>query len=126
MSFKKLCIHWLTRIKRLIASRALCERVPFETPNEFRIMPNTKAAIKSVRTNARKTERNRHSKSRVRTLERNFLKAIESGDKEAAATALKAVYSALDKAAKGSVLHASAAGRKKSRLAAKFNTLAKA
>ena len=89
-------------------------------------MPNTKAAIKSVRNHARKTERNRHTKSRVRTLEKNFLKAVESGDKEVAAAALKSVYSALDKAAKGSVLHAAAASRKKSRLSAKFNTLAKA
>jgi len=89
-------------------------------------MPNTKSAKKSVRTNARKTEQNRHVKSRVRTLEKNFLKAVESGDKEAAVTALKAVYSALDTAAKGSVIASATAGRKKSRLAARFNSIAKA
>jgi len=89
-------------------------------------MPNTKSAIKTVRKDAKRTEQNRQMKSRVRTFEKNFLKTIESGDKDASAAALKKVYSAVDKAVKAGVLHASTAGRKKSRLSARFNASIKA
>jgi small subunit ribosomal protein S20 len=55
-------------------------------------------------------------KSRLKTLERNFNKAIGEGNKETASTALRNAISALDKAAKKGVIHKAKADRKKSRL----------
>jgi small subunit ribosomal protein S20 len=80
-------------------------------------MPNTKSAERRMRNSARKQSRNHSVKARLHTLEKNFLSLIASGTKEAAATALRTVASAFDKAAKAGVVHRATADRKKSRLA---------
>lgn len=87
-------------------------------------MPNTKSAERRVRRTTRRELINRRAKSRLRTLESNFLTTIEDGNKEEAAEALKVVTSALDKACKVGVVHRAAASRKKSRYANRFNKLA--
>ena len=80
-------------------------------------MPNTKSAERRMRNSARKQEQNRSTKSRLHTLERNFLDLLGAGKKQEAAESLKAIASAFDKAAKGGAVHRATANRKKSRLA---------
>jgi len=83
-------------------------------------MPNTKSAERRMRNSARKHSRNRSVKSRLHTLEKNYLQLLEGGQKDAAANALRAVSSAFDKAAKAGVVHRATADRKKSRLAVRL------
>jgi small subunit ribosomal protein S20 len=80
-------------------------------------MPNTKSAERRVRSSAAKHLRNRSTKSRLHTLERAYLELLESGKKDDATKALRAISSAFDKAAKSGVVHRATADRKKSRLA---------
>ena len=80
-------------------------------------MPNTKSAERRMRNSARKRLRNRGVKSRLHTLESNYLELVTAGKKDDAATALKGLTSAFDKAAKSGVLPKATASRKKSRLA---------
>ena len=80
-------------------------------------MPNTKSAMRRMRNSSRKQLRNRSAKSRLHTLERNFLDLLGSGKKDEAAKSLREVTSAFDKAAKSGVVHRATADRKKSRLA---------
>jgi small subunit ribosomal protein S20 len=89
-------------------------------------MPNTKSAEKRVRSSARKAARNQSVKSRVKTLEKNYLAAVTSGKAADAQTALRAVSSALDKAAKGGVIPKATASRKRSRLHLRLNAAAAA
>ncbi len=77
-----------------------------------------------MRGNARRQMRNASEKSRVKTLEKQFLNSVADGNRETASSALRDVTSALDKAAKRKVLHWAKVDRKKSRLAAKLNAVA--
>ena len=87
-------------------------------------MPNTKSAKRRVRSSERKRVRNVADRSKVKTLEKSYLAAVKSGKKDIAATALKAVVSAMDKAAKKGVIKKGTVNRKKSRLAIKLNKVA--
>ena len=89
-------------------------------------MPNTKSAEKRVRSSARKTARNRSVKSRLKTLEKKYLSLVSAGKPDDAKSAYGDVVSALDKAAKGGVIHAATASRKRSRLTLRLNAAAKA
>ena len=80
-------------------------------------MPNTKSAERRMRNSARKNLRNRSTKSRLHTIETNYLELLSAGKKDDAAKELRALSSALDKAAKQGVVHRATADRKKSRLA---------
>mgnify|MGYP000944904380 CR=1 FL=1 len=81
-------------------------------------MANTKSAEQRVRQSARRHAHNQGIKHSLKTLERNYLEAVEGGKKEEAAKLYKTVTSAFDKAAKVGVIHSAKASRKKSRLAA--------
>ena len=70
-----------------------------------------------MRNSARKNLHNRSIKSRIHTLEKNYLELLSAGKKEDAAEGLRALSSAFDKAAKSGVVHRATADRKKSRLA---------
>lgn len=83
-------------------------------------MPNTKSAARRVRSSARRQLHNKTIKSKLKTLEKNYLALTTSGDKEKASAALRSITSALDKAAKVGVLHSNTSSRKKSRLALKL------
>jgi small subunit ribosomal protein S20 len=83
-------------------------------------MPNTKSAERRMRNSTRKKLHNRTIKSRLHTLEKDYLELIAAGKKTEAQAALKTVTSAFDKAAKSGVVHRSTADRKKSRLALRF------
>lgn len=87
-------------------------------------MPNTASAARRARSSARRAERNQSAKSRIKTLERKYLQAVTAKDKDAASATLRAVSSALDKAAKTNVVHRATANRKKSRLSVKLAALA--
>lgn len=86
-------------------------------------MPNTKSAIRRMRSTERRRVRNRAVKTKLHRLEKTYLAAVTGAKKEEAHTALQTVTSALDKAAKGGVLHRATVNRKKSRLALRLNKL---
>ena len=70
-----------------------------------------------MRNSARKNLRNRSIKSRIHTIETNYLELLSAGKKDDAAKQLRTISSAYDKAAKAGVVHRATADRKKSRLA---------
>ena len=82
-------------------------------------MANTVSAKKAIRKMARQTEVNKARRSRTRTYVRKVEEAIASGDKEAAAAALKAAQPELMRSAQKGVLHKNAAARKVSRLSSR-------
>jgi small subunit ribosomal protein S20 len=84
---------------------------------------NIKSQIKRVKTNAKRTERNRAYKSELRTWIRRFRTAAETGDRAQAEDALKVASKKLDKAVSKGVIHANQAANKKSAMAKKFNSL---
>lgn len=87
-------------------------------------MANTASARKRIRQTARRTERNRARKSRVRTFIRKVEAAIDGGDKEAAVTALRLAEPEMQRAAGKGVLPKNTASRKISRLSARIKALA--
>ena len=58
--------------------------------------------------------RNRHSKSRLKTLEHQFQACLNGNDEEKARQASVDFIAALDRAAKSSIIHPNKAARKKS------------
>ena len=87
-------------------------------------MANTRSAKKMVRKIERRTEVNKARRSRVRTYVRKVEEAIESGDKTAAAEALKAAQPELMRAVTKGVMHKNTSARKVSRLAARVKSMA--
>ncbi|WP_131104012.1 30S ribosomal protein S20 [Ornithinimicrobium sufpigmenti] len=86
-------------------------------------MANIKSQIKRVKTNAKRTERNRAHKSELRTFVRKFREAADSGDVATAEEALKVASKKLDKAVSKGVLHKNQAANKKSAMAKKFHRI---
>ena len=80
-------------------------------------MPNTKSAARRMRNSARKKLHNHSVKSRLHSLERSFVRLLDTGKKEDANKMLQTITSAFDKAAKNGIVHRATANRKKSRLA---------
>ena len=74
-----------------------------------------------MRGSARKATRNHSIKSRLKTVERNYLELLNAGKKEEASTALRGVIASFDKAAKSGIIHKAAANRKKSRLTTRLH-----
>lgn len=86
-------------------------------------MAKTRSAAKQARAGERRRLHNKSIKTRLHTLESKFLAAVQTGKADDAQAALRAVSSALDKAAKTQVVHRNLASRKKSRLAARLKKL---
>ena len=84
-------------------------------------MPNTKSAIKCVRTDKERNLRNRSEKARLATSEKTFLAKLAEKDLSGAEEQLKTVFSYLDKAAKHNTIHVAKANRKKCRLSEALN-----
>ena len=80
-------------------------------------MANIKSAKKRILTSTKKAEANKAVKSGVKTVVKKVRSAVEAGDKAAAAEALTAATSAIDKAESKGVFHKNTASRKVSRLA---------
>ena len=80
-------------------------------------MANIKSQIKRNKTNQKAQDRNRAVKSEVRTAVRSAREAIQAGDKETAATAVKTASRKLDKAVSKGVIHKNQAANRKSAIA---------
>lgn len=89
-------------------------------------MANTRSAKKMVRKIAKRTEVNKARRSRVRTYVRKVEEAIASGDKQAAADALKAAQPELMRAVTKGVMHKNTSSRKVSRLSKRVGAMAEA
>lgn len=89
-------------------------------------MANIKSAAKAARKAVKAKARNQDRKSRVRTSVRAVEEALASGDKVAAAAALKAAQPEIARGATKGIMHANTAARKVSRLAKRVNKLAAA
>lgn len=81
------------------------------------------SAKKRIRRNARRAEINGARRSRIRTYVKQVELAIASGDKDAAAEALKAAQPELHRGVRAGVLHKNTASRKLSRLYARVKSL---
>ena len=88
-------------------------------------MPNIKASILSVKSDAKRHAKNAAEKSRVHTASRRVLDAVEAGNVDEAKALLRVATKTIDQAAANHVFHKNCAARKKSRLARKVNALAK-
>ena len=84
-------------------------------------MANIKSAKKRIRVIDKKTARNRRIKNHLKAVLKNFDKAIEEGDFETAQEKLKLAEKKLKQAAAKHTISKSAASRKVSRLAKRFN-----
>jgi small subunit ribosomal protein S20 len=80
---------------------------------------NIKSQIKRIGTNERRHERNKAVKSELKTHIRAVKVALDSGDADATAAALKAASRKLDKAVSKGVIHKNQAANRKSALAKK-------
>lgn len=88
-------------------------------------MPNIASQKRQVRTDARRTRRNKNLRSRVKTDISKAEHLIAAGKVEEAQKAAAVALSQLDKAAVKGVLHTNNAARRKSRLVAKLNKASK-
>jgi len=87
-------------------------------------MANTTSAKKAARKIAARSEVNRNRRGRLRTYVRKVEEALASGNKDAAATALKQAEPEIMRAATKGILHKNTASRKVSRLSARVKALA--
>ena len=89
-------------------------------------MANTASARKRIRQSLKRNLRNQARKSRMRTFVKKVEVACASGDKEAAAAALRAAQPEMQRASGKGVVHANTMARKLSRLSARIKSLAAA
>ncbi|APR54172.1 30S ribosomal protein S20 [Sphingomonas koreensis] len=87
-------------------------------------MANTPQAKKRIRRNARRADVNGARVSRIRTFVKKAESALESGDKSAAESALKAMQPELARGVAKGVVHKNTAARKFSRLTKRLAALA--
>lgn len=87
-------------------------------------MANIKSAKKRILVDRRNAERNKAIKSKVKTSIKKVDAVIAAKDKDAAATALTAAISEINKAASKGVYHQKTASRKISRLTIAVNKIA--
>ena len=86
-------------------------------------MANTAQSKKRARQSERRADVNKARRSRIRTFLRKVEEAIASGNKDTAATALRAAQPELMRGVTKGVLHKNTAARKMSRLAARVKAL---
>jgi len=85
-------------------------------------LANHKSAIKRARQNEVRRLRNKAVKTRIKNVVKDVRTATAGKSEKDPAAELKIAQSAIDKAAKKSVIHPRTAARKISRLAKKVNT----
>ena len=83
-------------------------------------MANIKSQIKRNKQNEKAHQRNKAVKSELRTHVRKFREAVESGNVEAATSALQVASRKLDKAVSKGVIHKNQAANRKSAIAKKL------
>jgi small subunit ribosomal protein S20 len=86
-------------------------------------MANTKSAKKAARQTVRRTEANKARRTRLRSSVRKVEEAIASGDKQAAAAALKAAEPVIARRAQKGIVHRKTASRKVSRLSKRVGAM---
>ena len=86
-------------------------------------MANTASAEKRIRQTAKRTLRNQARKSRMRTFVKKVEVACASGDKAAAAEALRQAQPEMQRAAGKGVIHLNTVSRKLSRLSARIKAM---
>ena len=86
-------------------------------------MANSPQSKKRARQNARRLEINKARRSRIRTFLRKVEEAIASGNKDAAAAALKAAQPERMRGVTKGVYHKNTASRKMSRLASRVKAI---
>ena len=82
-------------------------------------MANIKSQIKRIKTNEKARQRNKATKSALKTSVRRFREASESGDTAKATELARTASRALDRAAAKGVIHKNQAANRKSAIAAK-------
>ncbi len=87
-------------------------------------MANTPQSKKRARQNVRRNAINTARRSRIRTFLRKVEEAIASGDKDAAAEALRRAQPELMRGVTKGVYHKNTASRKMSRLSARVKAIA--
>jgi small subunit ribosomal protein S20 len=80
---------------------------------------NIKSQIKRIKTNEKARQRNKATKSALRTSVRRFREATEAGETAKAAELARSASRALDRAASKGVIHKNQAANRKSAIAAK-------
>jgi small subunit ribosomal protein S20 len=88
------------------------------------ILANIKSAKKRILVNAKKTERNKAIKSKVKTMIKKVDTAVAAEDKELAKANLLVAVSEIDMACSKGVMHKNTAARKVSHLTKNVNKLA--
>ena len=86
-------------------------------------MANTPQAKKRIRRNARRTDINGARVSRIRTFVKQVEAALNAGNKEQAAAALRRVQPELQRGVSKGVLHKNTVARKMSRLSKRLAAL---
>jgi small subunit ribosomal protein S20 len=87
-------------------------------------MANIKSQIKRNRTNEVRAERNRATRTALKTATKKVRVAVAGGDGEAATARAAEASKALDKAASKGIVHKRTAARRKSRLVRAANAAA--
>jgi small subunit ribosomal protein S20 len=87
-------------------------------------MPNIKSAKKRVLVNQTKALQNKRVKTHMKTVIKQFLAAVASGDKAAATVAYAAAVKAVDQVAARGIIHKNAAAHKKSQFTKALNAMA--
>ena len=87
-------------------------------------MAHSKSSKKRIVIGERNRLRNQAVKSRVKTFVKKVLVAVDANNVDEATTALNVAYKELDNAVTKGILKKNTVSRKKSRLAAKVNSLA--
>ena len=82
-------------------------------------MANIKSQIKRIKTNETARQRNKATKSALKTSIRRFREAADAGDAAKASELAQVASRALDKAASKGVIHKNQAANRKSAIAAK-------
>ena len=86
-------------------------------------MPNIKSAKKRVKVISVKTLQNKMVKSRMRTVIKKFVAAVEAGNKDAATEAYKLAVKTVDQVAAKGIIHKNAAAHKKSQFTKMLNSM---
>jgi len=87
-------------------------------------MANHKSSVKRIRQTIKKTERNRFYRTRLKNIVKDVRTAIDAGNKEDAAAALKVANQQIHKFVSKGILKKETAARKVSRLHTAVNAIA--
>lgn len=87
-------------------------------------MPNKHSALKQLRKDHKRRERNQATVSKLRTLTKRIVVLLRAQKRDEASTLLRQVSSAYDRAARKGIIHRNTAARYKSRLTKSIKTAA--